>query len=680
MQTSKRGIAVSVLFLTLFLASILVINIFPTQAAVNEDAYTGWLTIIWGDAPNGDVAETTEYILHHPDEGNIKLTLGENEEILSGLLLALDRQQITVQGKTQLSSQSEQKTLEITAIVPVNLQADDLEATAVTGAQPFVSIMCKFADISAEPETWTYFQNMYASSYPGLNHYWQEVSYNTANINGSAAYGWYTLPRTRSYYVYDIDGDGYVDLDHHRAAVDCTNIANAYINFANVKGINLMFNYELDGYAWGGGDYLTLDGVTKVWSMTWEPPWGYRDITVISHEMGHAFGLPHSSGTYGQTYDNEWDVMSDTWSNCGNSSHITYGCLGQHTISYHKDKLGWIPANQKYTVNQYTYASLTLEQLALPQTSNYKMVQIPIGGSSTKFYTVEVRRKIGYDVKLPGQAVIIHEVDLGRSRPANVIDSDGNGDTGDAGAMWTVGETFTDTTNNIKISITAATATGFNLTISNATVPPPNNFRVTGSGQYSIALAWDDGTSETGYKIYREESASFVQIATVGANITTYVDEDVNCNASYRYKLSAYTASGESESTNAITGTTLSSCPPPPDNDDFDYAENITLPSTTNSFSTREATEHLDDPDIPQCNINNGGRATVWYFYEATSDTAISLDTKAADYDTFIAVWTGSRQNLNLVACNDDTGGTKQSQVAIRVSNGEVYYIEIGQP
>ena len=480
MQTPKRGIAVylswTILFLILFLTSILAINIFPTHAAVNEDTYTGWLTIIWGDAPNGDSADTTEYTLHHPDEGNIELTLGENEEVLSGLLLALDRQQVTAQGKTQLSSQNEQKTLEITAITPVNLQADDLEATAVTGAQPFVSIMCKFADISAEPKNWTYFQNMYASTYPGLNHYWQEVSYNTANINGSTAYGWYTLPHARSYYVYN----GSLDFD--RAAVDCTGVANAHINFANVKGINLMFNADLDGYAWGGTHYLTLDGISKVWSVTWEPPWGYTDITVISHEMGHAFGLPHSSGTYGQTYDNEWDVMSDTWSNCGNSSHITYGCLGQHTISYHKDRLGWIPANQKYTVNQYTYASLTLEQLALPQTSNYKMAQIPIGGSSTHFYTVEVRRKTGYDVKLPGQAVIIHEVDLSRSRPANVIDIDDDGDTGDVGAMWTVGETFTDTTNNIKISVTAATATGFNVTISNATVPPPDNFRVTGSG------------------------------------------------------------------------------------------------------------------------------------------------------------------------------------------------------
>jgi hypothetical protein len=78
---------------------------------------------------------------------------------------------------------------------------------------------------------------------------------------------------------------------------------------------------------------LTLDGLTKSWYMTWEPPWGCQDICVIEHEMGHGFGLPHSSGAYGQTYDNQWDVMSNTWSNCGCSRDATFGCLGQHTIS-----------------------------------------------------------------------------------------------------------------------------------------------------------------------------------------------------------------------------------------------------------------------------------------------------------------------------------------------------------
>jgi hypothetical protein len=46
-----------------------------------------------------------------------------------------------------------------------------------------------------------------------------------------------------------------------------------------------------------------------------------------------------------------------------------------------------------------------------------------------------------------------------------VIDADGNGNTADAGAMWTVGETFSDPANSITVSISSATATGFQVSI-----------------------------------------------------------------------------------------------------------------------------------------------------------------------------------------------------------------------
>jgi M6 family metalloprotease-like protein len=389
---------------------------------------SGHFNIVWGDGKEGETQ--TLYTLTE-DTGQVTpLLLDESLSRSMGGVLQFDRKRVNV---------------------------------------PWVSIMCKFIDFADEPKDLAYFTGMYANTEPGMDHYWRELSYNTVNIAGSSAFGWFVLPQPESYYN-PTDTTGGTNLN--LLANDCIGAADSSVDFSPYSGINMMFNTDFDnGYAWGGSRWMTLDGVTKVWSVTWEPPWGYSTISVIAHEMGHGFGLPHSSGAYGQTYDNAWDVMSKDRYNCAAATDPIYGCMAQHTISYHKDILGWIPAGQKFTAASGTRTTITLEQLALPETTNYKMAQVPINGSSTNFYTVEVRRQTGYDTKVAGNAVIIHEVDTTRSRPAYVVDPDLNGVTGDAGAMWVVGETFIDETNNIAVIVKSATATGFEVTIENEIDP-----------------------------------------------------------------------------------------------------------------------------------------------------------------------------------------------------------------
>jgi len=73
-----------------------------------------------------------------------------------------------------------------------------------------------------------------------------------------------------------------------------------------------------------------------------------------------------------------------------------------------------------------------------------------------------------------------------------------------------------------------------------------------------IDLSWADAsTNEVGFKIERCTGATcsnFVEIATVGANITDYASTGLKRNTSYRYRVRAYNSSGDSPYSN-IAGT-----------------------------------------------------------------------------------------------------------------------------
>ena len=438
---------------------------------ISEDeivSLSGWTTTLWSDAVPGSGIPDQE-ILSITDSSGGTTRLEIDPAIIEqvGGLFSLDRTFVTVDGinSAPLGAADQSDTLSVQSIKPATAPEDIMgarSANGISGSQPWLTILCKFSDVSAEPNPPSFFEDMYGNTYPGLDHYWQEQSYNQINLAGSDVIGWLTLSKPKSSYVYDANGDGNAEINTDLAFDDCTAAADGQVNFPSFVGINLMFNADMAS-AWGGTTFQTLDGVSKIWYVTWEPPWGYQNLSIIAHEMGHGFGLPHSSGDYGVDYDNQWDVMSDAWTNC--TPDVKFGCLGQHTIAYHKNLLNWIKASEILIPSPNSEIDVTLERLALPTGALPKMIRIPIGGSDSHFFTVEVRRKTGYDEQLPGEAVVIHEVNTSWTSPAHVVDIDNDGDTGDGGAMWTAGEAFYDPIDDIRVSIIDVTPTAFELTV-----------------------------------------------------------------------------------------------------------------------------------------------------------------------------------------------------------------------
>ncbi|MBL8299536.1 MAG: hypothetical protein JNN30_14460 [Rhodanobacteraceae bacterium] len=426
-----------------------------------------------------------------PIEGRLELTWGDSDPTAglgsqfrvtlvdaAGLRYALDPAQARVgagdvyalAGKrvaVELGGPATPQGLAVQAIVSADTERSSIQPD-VAGTTVWATLLCKFSDIATEQKPLSFFTGQYGNNPGELDHYWREVSYNKINLVGSAAYGWFTLPQPRSFYV---PAGGSANLN--KLFDDCTAAANASVNFAangGLQGVNMMFNGDLDGFAWGGSRCATLDGINKCWSSTWNPPWSFNNSAPLSHEMGHAYGLPHANNSDGDSdpYDNPWDVMSDAWSNA--ATDTTYGRIAKHISVWSRDRLVFIDAARKRTIDtDGSYPGLLLDRASLIGSTNLQMIIVRAAGApTTQYYTIEARKRGGkYEASLAGDAVIIHSVNTTRSEPAWSVDatSPPANVANNEGSMFKVGETWAAPNNAFTVSVDAATAEGFRISI-----------------------------------------------------------------------------------------------------------------------------------------------------------------------------------------------------------------------
>ncbi len=441
---------------------------FLACGAANAAIVEGNLELQWGDPARGASGEalfratlvTDDGVRHSLDPAQARQAAGD--------LHALAGRRVAVEFGQPANGFAPR----VEVIVPAdNFKSQTPLQSAIGGTTTWVTLMCKFSDIPTEQKPLSFFQSQYGNNPGQLDHYWREVSYNKINLIGSSAHGWYTLPHPRSHYVPVVNG--VEDADLNALFNDCTAAANPDVNFAvngGVQGINMMFNGNLDGYAWGGSRCATLDGINKCWSSTWNPPWSFNNLAPLAHEMGHGYGLPHANNSDGDSdpYDNPWDVMSDAWNNAANDP--TYGAVAKHISTYHRDRLGWIDAARKAVVPAGSnLLHIQLDRASLLGSTNRQMVVVTLPGQpASRYYTIEARQRGGkYEANLAGNAVIIHHVDTGRSTPAWSMDADvpPANRANNEGSMFKARELWTAPGNAFRVRVISETTNGFTVSV-----------------------------------------------------------------------------------------------------------------------------------------------------------------------------------------------------------------------
>jgi hypothetical protein len=304
------------------------------------------------------------------------------------------------------------------------------------GAQNTAVLLVNFQNNTAQPYTTAYAKNIV---FTGASNFDLENSYGQTWLTGNV-FGWFTIPLALSTTTCD-----YATM---------TTLAQQAQSAATAAGVNLsgytrfMYGFPNTGACgwWGLG---TVGGNP---SSAWVN--GDLQIQVVTHEMGHGFGLDHSHsldcGTVpigGTCTMNEY---GDTMDTMGSSSY--------HFNAYQKERLGWLGAGSSppittvgstgnYTIDAYETTG-----------SSPKALRIPIGTTGSNYY-VELRRAIGVDAGLAGNSNVLNGVLIHKASPADSNSSDlldmTAADTSWMNPALDAGVSFTDSA--AKITITPVT-------------------------------------------------------------------------------------------------------------------------------------------------------------------------------------------------------------------------------
>jgi M6 family metalloprotease-like protein len=327
------------------------------------------------------------------------------------------------------------------------------------GEQKTVSILVNFSNTNQPILT---ANTLSTSVYTNVDNYYQEISYNRANITGNVV-GWLQMSTPQS-------------CDLQTVANAAINAANPQVNFADFDRFIVFAPFGNCG--WNGAAHigksvqLTADGVTKVYSDSYINISNYDGTSdwltrVIAHELGHNFGVNHSG--VANCGSNVFCTPSATnFSEYGDQYTVMGKGAVSHLAAPHKEYIGWFSASNIRTVS--ASGTYTIEPMSTSGTGT-KVVKVPRGNGT--FLYIEYRQPVNIDDDISSisgtnvlSGALIHTVYTDSSFASlktNIID------VSPPTSLFTPalqsGDSFTDPLTNTTISVTGRTASAITIQV-----------------------------------------------------------------------------------------------------------------------------------------------------------------------------------------------------------------------
>ena len=441
-------------------------------------------------------------------------------------------------------------------------QAGGTTSTTVAAsvdAKSVAVVMFNFTDLRSTPFSTAQVQDALVGSPTSTKRFFEEESKGRLTVTG-AVFGWVTINATST-------ACNWQSWD--TLATEAANAAGANLGAYS----NVMFVFpKTTACGWSGLGYVP--GSTTYLN-------GTISVQVMTHELGHNFGLSHSNAAACVVGGSR--VMIAATANCtsvGYADH--FSTMGNNALRHnqgsHLGELGWLAPAEKVIGapgNSYTIAPYF-------GADGVKLVRVPRGDGS--FFDLDVRTPYGsfdnFAAGSPATAGVTVRIGVGTASPTSspratlLLDSTpGTADLKDA--PLAVGKTMTDPVSGLSITALSVDGAGIVVRVTEPNAPPPPDptpapplAPATGDTQApttpeqisgvptttTVALSWSQATDNTGVVGYRVTRNGSLVASPQGS---AWKDTGRAPGTTYTYAVAALDGVGNVSSEASLTVTTL---------------------------------------------------------------------------------------------------------------------------